>query len=492
VSAGDHTKIATLRTVEAFREVLESVGAALPCDSEILAAPDSPLARPAQVLGRRVGNRFAIQPMEGWDGTEDGLPGPNTLRRWRRFGESGAKLIWGCEAVAVRHDGRANPRQLVLTPETCSHIARLREELVRAHRQAMGDDSDLLVGLQLTHSGRYSRPNRWDLPEPKIVYHHPLLDRRLGIGPDHPVLSDGEVRELVEQFARAARLAVRAGFDFVDVKHCHGYLGHEFLSAVARSGDYGGSLENRMRFLREVVEAVRAEAPGLGIGVRLSAFDLVPFRPDPDRSAPGRPGPGIPEEFCDCMPYVYAFGVDPDQPTEMDLAEPMQFLEALRGLDVRFVNLTAGSPYYNPHIQRPALYPPSDGYQPPEDPLIGVARQMHAARILKAQFPDFVFVGSALSYLQDFLPHVAQAAVREGWTDFAGLGRMVLSYPELPRDVLAGGPLQTKRVCRTFSDCTTAPRNALPSGCYPLDPHYKRSPEARELAVLKKRLEQST
>jgi hypothetical protein len=146
-----------------------------------------------------------------------------------------------------------------------------------------------------------------------------------------------------------------------------------------------------------------------------------------------------------------------------------------------------GSPYYNPHVQRPALFPPSDGYQPPEDPLVGVARQIVVTRALKQQFSDFVFVGTGYTYLQDFLPHVAQAVVREGWVDSIGLGRMVLAYTKLPRDVLEGDALSRKRVCRTFSDCTTAPRNGLPSGCYPLDGFYKNSEEARQLRGIKNR-----
>jgi hypothetical protein len=97
-------------------------------------------------------------------------------------------------------------------------------------------------------------------------------------------------------------------------------------------------------------------------------------------------------------------------------------------------------------------------------------------------------VGSGYSYLQDYLPHVAQAAVREGWVDFVGLGRMVLSYPELPHDTLTHGALQRKLVCRTFSDCTTAPRNGMVSGCYPLDAFYKERPEFEALAALKKPL----
>jgi 2,4-dienoyl-CoA reductase-like NADH-dependent reductase (Old Yellow Enzyme family) len=147
--------------------------------------------------------------------------------------------------------------------------------------------------------------------------------------------------------------------------------------------------------------------------------------------------------------------------------------------------VTAGSPYYNPHIQRPALYPPSDGYQPPEDPLVGAARQMQATRELKLRFPKLIMIGSAYSYFQDFLPHVAQAVIREGWTDLVGLGRMVLTYPELLWDASEGRTIEHKRVCRTFSDCTTAPRNGLPSGCYPLDAYYKTSPLAAQLKAVK-------
>src|SRR3990172_1404260 len=113
------------------------------------------------------------------------------------------------------------------------------------------------------------------------------------------------------------------------------------------------------------------------------------------------------------------------------------------------VNISCGSPYYCPHIQRPAIFPPSDGYLPPEDPLVGVWRQIDVVRQCKAAVPGVPIVGSGYSYLQDYLPHVAQAVVRQGWVDFVGLGRMVLSYPEMPHDVLTTGKLQRKKVCRT-------------------------------------------
>jgi 2,4-dienoyl-CoA reductase-like NADH-dependent reductase (Old Yellow Enzyme family) len=302
---------------------------------------------------------------------------------------------------------------------------------------------------------------------------------------DYPLLTDAEIGAIVEEFHCAAQMAWELGFDFVDIKHCHGYLGHEFLSAHTREGRYGGSFENRTRFLREIVEGIRAVAPGLKIGVRLSAFDTVAFLPDPSQSSNGKPGPGIPEAGENLIPYRWGFGVDSRNPTQMDLAEPIRFLSLLEELGIYLVNLTAGSPYYNPHIQRPALYPPSDGYQPPEDPLIGAARQMQAAKQLKQRFPNLIIVGTAYSYFQDFTAHVAQAAVREGWADLVGIGRMVLTYPELLWDASEGKAIAHKRICRTFSDCTTAPRNGLPSGCYPLDAYYKTSDLAARLHAVK-------
>ena len=478
-------RLGTVKEVGRFQAHVQSLGLTIPCDSELVRGKDSPLRAPLKSGGITIGNRIAVQPMEGWDGTTDGNPSEHTIERWKKFGRSGAKLIWGGEAVAVTHAGRANPNQLLIAEHTKKGLAKLRRTLIDEHIRTTGSEEGLLIGLQLTHSGRYCRPNRHDKPEPQILYHHPILDRKLGLPADYPVLTDGEIEGILEKFHDAAKIAEELGFDFVDIKHCHGYLGHEFLSAHTRKGKFGGTLDNRTRFLREIVHTVRVIAPKLKIGVRLSAFDTVAYKPDATKSANGKLGPGIPEEYAHLIPYRWGFGVDPENPTQPDLTETIQFLTLLEDLRISLVNLTAGSPYYNPHIQRPALYPPSDGYAPPEDPLVGVARQMDAVRELKRRFPNLLFVGTAYSYLQDFLPHVAQAALREDWVDSVGLGRMVLTYPEIFLDAAQGRSVQHKRICRTFSDCTTAPRNGLPSGCYPLDGHYKTSPAAVQLAAVK-------
>jgi 2,4-dienoyl-CoA reductase-like NADH-dependent reductase (Old Yellow Enzyme family) len=470
-----YPRLASFKTAGALRRHLRQSGIALELDDRLPAADQLALAQPIDVGPVRVGNRFCILPMEGWDGTPDGGPSDLTRRRWRHFGSSGAKLIWGGEAVAVRQDGRANPNQLLLTRDTQGEIAALRDGLVAAHRERFGSnaDGDLFIGLQLTHSGRFARPNAYDTPEPLAAYAHPVLDRRFARGV--PLLTDDDLDRLIDQFVAAARLAWDAGYAFVDVKACHGYLGHEMLSACDRSGRYGGSLDNRTRFLRSIIEGIRATVPGLIVGVRLSAFDTVPYRKDAH---------GVGEPETTDAAYRSAFGLL-DRDMETALADARQVLGTLERLGIKWICVTAGSPYYNPHVQRPALFPPSDGYLPPEDPLAGVARQIDATARLKAACPSLVFVGSGYTYLQEWLPHVAERCVREGLTDFVGLGRMVLAYPDLPADVLSGAPLRRKAICRTFSDCTTAPRLGLVSGCFPLDPFYEAHPDGVRLRAVK-------
>jgi 2,4-dienoyl-CoA reductase-like NADH-dependent reductase (Old Yellow Enzyme family) len=363
----------------------------------------------------------------------------------------------------------------MMTDATQSSLADLRETLAASHRERFGPtaDRDLQIGLQLTHSGRFARPNVWNRPEPIVAFNDPTLDAR--VGGHVRLLTDDDLDRLVELFVRAAQQAYEIGFHFVDIKHCHGYLGHELLSARDRSGKYGGSLEHRTRFLFDVVRGIRETVPQLRVGVRLSVFDTVPFHKGAD-------GHGVPQVTT--ADYTHGFGVL-DETLDRALDDSRALLRSLSANGIRWVCATAGSPYYCPHIVRPALFPPIDGYDPPEDPLHGVARQIRATATLKAEFPEIVFVGSAYTYLQEWIPNVAQHTVRNGMTDFVGLGRIVLSYPDLPADVLAGRTLVRKHLCRTFSDCTTGPRLGLVSGCYPLDPHYVEHPQHARLKEAK-------
>lgn len=453
-----YTQVKKLDSPAALRDHLEQIGAELAVDDDV--DPNGPLSTPCRIVDGSAGelivpNRFAVLPMEGWDGTTDGRPTELVRRRWRRFGESGCGLVWG-EATAVVPEGRANPNQLVLDHQTVDDIADLR--------QLVADDQ--VVGLQLTHSGRWSRPD--GTPRPRPAHRHPVLDRRTAVPGE--VITDDELAALADRYVAAAVLAGQAGFDFVDVKCCHGYLLHELLSARDRDG---------VAFVRRVIEGIRGAAPDLAVAVRLSAFDLAPFRTGPE-------GVGEPEVTEDSP---RPFGAD-ESALGIDLTETHAFLDLLADLGVGLVCTTAGSPYYNPHIQRPAYFPPSDGYQPPEDPLLGVARQVSVTAELKRHHPTMTFIGSGYSYVQDWLPNVAQPAVAAGGADMVGLGRMILSYPGLAADVLAGRELERRLICRTFSDCTTAPRNGMVSGCYPLDTFYKERPERRTLAEVKRGLRQ--
>lgn len=470
-----YPRVAQLKTAEQFREHLSKEGIELGFDENLISGEKSPFAKAHQLRsGNQIGNAFCILPMEGWDGTEDGRPTELTKRRWKNFGISGAKLLWGCEAVAVRHEGRANPNQLLMNEVNFQDFVELFKLVQDAHQEAFGHTDDLLTGLQLTHSGRFCKPNDKKKMEPRILYPHPILNKKFGLPDDYPLLTDSEIDQVIEDYVKAAVLAQKAGFQFVDVKHCHGYLGHEFLSAYDREGKYGGSFENRTRFLREIVAGIRANAPGLEIGVRLSVFDWMPFQKGPDETGT----PSVETE------YNLAFGGDSTGKKE-DLTEPFQFLQLLQELDIELLCTTAGSPYYNPHIQRPALFPPSDGYLPPEDPMHGVARQIRVTGEVKKAFPGFYVVGSAYSYLQEWLPNVGQYVLQSGQADSIGLGRLVLSYPEFPADILGGISMKRGKICRTFSDCTTAPRNGMVSGCYPLDPFYKAMEEYTQLKQLK-------
>jgi NADPH2 dehydrogenase len=186
-----YKRIAQLKTAQDFREYLKNIGVELPFD-DTLALPGQSPARKDFTLksGMTIGNRFCILPMEGWDGTPDGRPSEYTKRRWKNFAISGAKLLWGCEAVAVRHDGRANPNQLLLTRNTHDEYKRLYDSLIKDHQEKFGNTNDLLVGLQLTHSGRFCKPNHQKKMEPQILYPHPILNRKFGLSDDYPLMTD--------------------------------------------------------------------------------------------------------------------------------------------------------------------------------------------------------------------------------------------------------------------------------------------------------------
>ena len=461
-------KPVTMKTVGEARAYLASKNIDLPL-AEM--GDHAAMSRPVELFGQTLPNRWAILPMEGWDCGRDGAPSEFTRRRWLRFAESGAALLCGTEAGAVMHEGRSNPRQLLVSRDTLPALREIVAAMRRRHTELYGADAGFSIGLQLTHSGRYAHPNESARLESRVAYDHPLLARKFG--PAH-VVADDEIPGIVRAFADAARVASEAGFDFVDLKHAHGYLLHEFLTAHDRPGPYGGSFENRTRLSREIAEAVREACPSLGLAMRLSLFDIAPFEKSPD-------GVGRPMERATGT-YRYAFGGAGDGlHMDPDLTEPAAFVEMMRGYGVELVCGTVGSPYYSVHVQRPAYFPVSDGYEPPEDPLYNVSRHIAAMRRLKERCPWVKGVVSGLTCLQEYAGCAAEAAVASGGADFAGLGRMALPYPDYCADHLAGRPFDRRRICRTIGECTNAPRCGWISGCYPLDPFY-RDPKWRDPA----------
>jgi 2,4-dienoyl-CoA reductase-like NADH-dependent reductase (Old Yellow Enzyme family) len=426
-----------------------------------------PLFRPITVGPLRAGNALCVQPMEGCDGDREGRPGELTLRRYQRFGAGGAKLIWG-EAAAVVEEGRANPRQLLVNEQTATGLGEMVTACRRAHREALGGDDDLIVGLQLTHSGRYS------YRRPLLAFHDPLLDPltvvdrttgRTGDG-SYPLLDDDYLRRLPDHYVAAARLAFRVGFQFVDVKQCHRYLLSELLAAKTRPGPYGGSLENRTRLARDIITRIRQEVPGLVIASRLNVFDAIPFRKAP--RGDGEPCPWRP-------PVRSAWGAREDDPLVPDLTEPIAWVAEMVRLGVALVNVSMGNPYATPHVIRPFEYPPPDGYETPEHPLVGVDRHFRLAGQVQAAFPNLPVVGSGYSYLQEFLGQAGAANVRDGRISLVGVGRAALPQPDFARQLRDPGRLERKRVCRTFSYCTALMRSKhnelgqFPTGCPPFD-----------------------
>ncbi|MDP1796038.1 MAG: NADH:flavin oxidoreductase, partial [Planctomycetaceae bacterium] len=393
----------------------------------------APLFQPIAVGGRTVGNRLCIQPMEGCDGTLDGLPDELTFRRYERFGAGGAKLLWG-EATAISDDARMNPRQLWLHDNSASAIELMLKKCREAHRAAGFDDRDLLLGLQLTHSGRYG------YRRPLLATHCPMLDpltkdKSNGntVDASYPLLTDNDLKRIEDQYVAAAHWAAKIGCDFIDLKQCHRYLLSELLGATNRPGEYGGSLENRTRLIRNITGRIRAELPNLILASRMNAFDGVPHRGE------GADFVGVPVPHP--LPVTTAFGTDPNEPANPKLDEPLQVVQWLRDAGISLFNISLGNPYANPHYVRPAEFPPVDGYHAPEHPLKGVLRHFAIAEAIQRAIPDTPVVGSGYSWLQEFFPAAGAANVATGRCAFVGLGRGTLSQPDFAIHLQNSGAL---------------------------------------------------
>ena len=394
------------------------------------------LFRPAKVNGRTLANRVAVLPMEGADAAPDGRPTELTFRRYKRFAQGGSGLIW-FEATAVVAEGRSRANQLWLNARTLSGFRELVEE-TRLSAPRGGADGPPLLILQLHHAGRFARPDGERTPV--VVHHNPHLDPRLGIPSDHPLCPDAALDRLIDDYVGAARLAAEAGFDGVDVKACHGYLVSDLLASHRRTDSrYGGSFEDRSRFMLDIVRRIRREVPDILPACRLGVFDGIPF--------------------------PYGFGVDHVDERREDLSEPAALVGKLKDLGVSLVSLSLGVPFLKPHLSRPYDLVHRGDPPPDEHPLEGIGRLMRLTGELQRRFPDLVVVGAGYSWLRQFWPQAAAGALSRDRASVVGLGRAALAYPEALPDLSAEGRLRADRVCLTCSRCAEMLHNGRRVGC---------------------------
>ena len=410
------------QSLQQVRETAEECGAFLPLNEDV-----SSLFQPLKIGRHTVSNRIALQPMEGTDGLEDGTPGPLTWRRYERFAKGGAGLIW-FEAVATVPEGRASAHQLQITPKNVDEYKRLVEHMKSVCFKENGYEP--VIVMQATNSGRYSKPT--GVPDPLIAYHCPPLEDPLL--DDSHIVSDEQLKRFTDAYERAAKLAMEAGFDGVDVKCCHRYLACELLSAYTRPGPYGGSYENRTRFLKD---AFRAAQAGIGNGFltsRMNAYDGVE--------------------------YPYGFGVH-EGSLALDLTEPLQLIgELIDEFEIPLLNITMGNPYKNPHVNRPY---DNGNYVPPEHPIEGLGRVMKGLSEIQHTYPDLPILGSAFSYLRKFAPALASGMVAGGHCAMAGFGRMAFANPDFVNQIRCSGKID--KVCMTCGGCAQLLRAGTPAGC---------------------------
>ena len=415
-----------IKTLDDLEKEAKSMNLEIPCSADIKV-----LTGEVNIGNKKIPNSMAIHPMEGCDGTSNGEPGELTFRRYRRFASGGAGLIW-FEASAVENDGRANPKQLLLSHENAGSFKKLFDDSMKVAQERFGQNFKPYTVIQLTHSGRYSRPSA--NAQPLAAVKNPYLDKKLTVEPE--IITDSRLEVLEESFLRAALLAQEIGFDAVDIKSCHGYLISEMLSAYNRSGCYGGSFENRTRFLLNVTGKIKRASKTLDITLRLNAYDAVP--------------------------YPFGWGVNRDDYMLPDLSEPLELIKKLTQNNVKLINITAGNPYYNPHVNRPY---DNGAYVPPEHPLEAVARLLACARVIQNNFPSIAVVSTGFSWLRESAANVASGGIRDKWFKIAGFGRQAFAYPDFAADILEKGSMDRSKCCITCSKCSMLMRSGKESGC---------------------------
>lgn len=413
------------KSLDELKADIAESGAELPVSEDL-----SPLKRNVFIGDKELPNAMGIHPMEGCDGTADGAPDELTFRRYERFGAGGSGLLW-CEANAVIEEGRANPRQLFLTRDNLPEFKKMVDDMLKAAKESMKDDDYTpYTVLQLTHSGRYSKPFA-GAEAIVAVDENPYLDPYSN--PKRRVITDEELEVLEDKYVEAAKLAKEAGFDAVDIKACHRYLNSELLSAHTRKGKYGGNFEGRTRLLLNVVDKVRAQVD-IDIAVRMNAYDAIP----------------------------YPYGWGSDENGEPDLTEPKKLVGLLAQKGVKLINISTGNPYYNPHIGRPCDVGP---YVANEPQIKSAARMLNIIKEIKEAAPGVVIMGTGFSWFREYGANIAAACIEQGWMDIAGFGRQAFAYPDFAKDIITNGAMERNKCCIACTKCTELMRFGGKAGC---------------------------
>ena len=433
ISMAEHEKF-EFKTIEEVQEKIELLGVDIRLDKDL-----TPLMRKVKIGKKFAPNAFAILPMEGCDSNPDGSPSELVERRYIRLAKGGAGLLWW-EACAVTIEGRANPLQMMLTHSNVGEFKKLLEKTNRMAAEENGAEHRPINILQLTHSGRYSRPNTHK-PEPIIPQHDPLLDVRVGINDDYAVVTDEYLDSLTDYYVQSAVLAKEAGFDGVDIKACHRYLISELLASYTRQGKYGGSFENRTRFLSQTILAVRkAVGDEFLIACRFNVFDA--------------------------HPYPYGFGCDKEDMWKFDSAQPVALVELLLECGVDLLSNSAGNPYYSyPQVTRPFDLSSMGIELPKEHPLESIQRLFDFTELIQKAAKDVPVVGNGYTWLRKYLVNAGAANIADGKCKFVGLGRMAFAYPDAPKDSMTKGEMDLNKCCITCSKCTQIMRDHGKTGC---------------------------
>lgn len=429
-------------TIDELKGKIDELGLKnLPFSDDVSCLGDS-----VKVGERVVPNRIAVQPMEGCDGTASGEPDELTVRRYDRFAESGAGLVWA-EAVAIVEEGRANPRQLYITENNIDAFKKMNDRIRELSMKKNGFAP--IIIMQATHSGRYSKPT--GVPAPLIAYNNPVFEGENPIDKTR-IISDDKLFALEEQYGKAAKMAEEAGFDGIDVKCCHRYLNSELLSAFTRDGAFGGSFDNRTRLLRNGIKnATDATGKDFIITTRMNVYDG--------------------------FEYPYGWGVKEGNGKEVDLTEPIKLIDILHNqLGVKMVDVTIGNPYVNSFVNRPA---DATIAVSGEHPLVGVDRMFGCVGEIQKAFPELVVMGSGVSYMREYAGNLAAGAVKAGMLTMQGFGREAFAYPQFANDLIKNGTMDKKMCCITCGKCTELMRAGGVAGCVIKDsevymPLYKK------------------